>query len=62
MINTKNYNIPNKVITKTPPNATLEPLYTYLLLSLVFTILVAPNKQLFNIKLLIRFIGQVSNS
>ena len=36
----------------------LYPLYTYFSFSLFFTILVAPNKKIFNLKLFVGFIGQ----
>ena len=47
-----------------PPasNAMSKPLYTYLLLLLFFTILVAPHKQFFNLKLLRGIFGQSSQS
>ena len=38
------------------------PLSTYFYLSLFFTILVVPNKQLLNLKLLVGFFGQASKS
>ena len=38
------------------------PLYTNFSLSIFFTILVAPNKQFLNLKLLVGFLGQVSKS
>ena len=45
-----------------PSNAIPYPLYTYLLLSLFFTILVAPNKQSLNIKFLRGSFEQLSKS
>ena len=38
------------------------PLYIHFYLSLLFTILVAPNKQFLNLKLLVGFLGQASKS
>ena len=38
------------------------PLYTYFSLSLFFTILVGPNMELLNLKLLVGFLGQTSKS
>ena len=43
-------------------NATPDLLYAYFSLSLVFTILVAPNKQFLSLKLLLGFLGQASKS
>ena len=43
-------------------NVISYPLYTHLSLSLIFTILVAPNKQFLNLKLLVGFLGQASKS
>ena len=42
------------------PNVISYLLYTYLSLSLFFTILVAPNKQFLNSKLLMEFLGQAA--
>ena len=38
------------------------PLYTYFSFSLLFTILVASNKQFLNLKLLVGFLGQAAKS
>ena len=43
-------------------NVILYPLYTYFSLSLFFTIIVARNKQLLNLKLFVGFLGQASKS
>ena len=44
-----------------PSNITLQTLYTYLFLTLFFTILVVPNKQFFNVKLLRRLFSSHLN-
>ena len=41
-------------------NITPYPLYTYVSFSLFFIVLVAPNKQFLNLKLLAGFLGQAS--
>ena len=55
-----------KPISKLPElalsNVISYPLYTYFSLSLLFTILVAANKQFLNLKLLVGFLGQASKS
>ena len=43
-------------------NAIPYPLYTYYSLSLIFTILVAPNKQFINLRLLVGFFDQEFDS
>ena len=45
-----------------PVQISIYPLYTYFSFSLVFTIIVALNKQFLNLKLLIGFLGQGSKS
>ena len=45
-----------------PSNPIPRPLFTYLLLSLLFTILVPPNKQFFDIKFLSGFLANYLNN
>ena len=52
--------VPLPKLYQSPSNAIPQPLYTHLLLSLFFTILVAPNKQYFNVKVLSGIFGQVA--
>ena len=62
----QNYNISSSAIVKTPKTSTINvipsQLYTYLSLSLFFTILVHPDKQFLNLKLLVGFLGQAAKS
>ena len=43
-------------------NVILYPLYTYFLLSLLITMLIAPNKQFLNLKLLVKLFSKASKS
>ena len=63
VIDTKKYNILAISLSNfhepALSNVVSELLYTYFFLSLSFTMLVAPNKQFLNLRLLVGYFGQV---